>query len=52
MVRNPNILFLYQTFAAFVALVFASVGFVMAWMLLYMQSTGGGRGPGINLREL
>ncbi len=52
MVRNPNILFLYQAFLAFLAVTLASVGFVTAWMLLYLQGSGERRGPGINLREL
>ncbi len=52
MARNPNILFIYQAFVAFLALIFASVGFVTAWMLFYLQGSGERRGPGINLREL
>lgn len=52
MVRNPSILFLYQAFAAFLALTLASVGFVTAWMLFFLQGSAERRGPGINLREL
>ncbi len=52
MVRNPNILFLYQTFVAFLALIFASVSFVTVSMLFYLQGSGDRRAPAINLREL
>ena len=52
MIRNPNILFVYQTFAAFLALILASVGFATVWILFYLQDSGDRRGPGINLREL
>lgn len=52
MVRNPNILLVYQTFAAFLALTLASVGFATVWIMFYLQGSGDRRGLGINLREL
>ncbi len=52
MVRNQNILFLYQMFVAFLTVTLASVGFVTAWTFFYLQDSGDRRRPGINLKEL
>ncbi len=52
MTRNPDILFFYQTFAAFLALIFVAVGFMTAWGFFYLQEFRDRRRPGINLKEL
>jgi hypothetical protein len=51
-VRNSNILILYKTFVAFLALALAIVGFVTAWTFFHLQDSADSRAPGINLREI
>ncbi len=52
MVRNPNILFLYQAFVAFLGLALACVGFVTAWTFFCLRDSRELRGPGLNLKDL
>lgn len=55
MMQNTNTLFPHQVFAAFfwvLTLIVVSVGFVTAWVLLYMQEPRDGRRPGFNLKEI
>lgn len=50
--QNPAFLFLYPTLVAFLALTFVSAGLATAWALLSLQEFGGGKRPGLNLREI
>ncbi len=52
MARNLNLLFLYQTFVAFLALTFVSIGFATAWAIFLLQEPRDRKGPGFNLKEL
>jgi hypothetical protein len=50
--QNATFLFLYQILVAVLGLTFVSVGLATAWALLSLQELGGGKRPGLNLREL
>ena len=52
MSRNPNLLLLYQTLVAFLAMAFLAMSIATAWTLFYLQEPRDRRGPGINLKEL
>jgi hypothetical protein len=52
MMRNSNILLLYQTSVAFLGLVLASIGLVTIGILFDLQESRDRRRPGINLKEL
>ena len=52
MARNHNLLFLYQTFVACLALTLASIGFATAWALFLIQEPKDRKGPAFNLKEL
>ena len=52
MERNLNILFFFQIFVALCVLMYVSLGFVMTWLLFYLQVSKDKKRPGINIKEL
>ncbi|HEY5983616.1 MAG TPA: hypothetical protein VIU38_09100 [Anaerolineales bacterium] len=52
MLRNPNLLFLNQTFVACLALTFVSIGFATAWAIFLLEEPENRKRPGFNLKEL
>ena len=44
--------FLYQTLIALWMLTLVSIGFVTAWILIYLQGPRDSRRPAFNLKEL
>jgi hypothetical protein len=50
--QDATFLFLYQMLVAVLRLTFVSVGLATARALLSLRQLGGGKRPGLNLREL
>jgi hypothetical protein len=52
MARIKSTSFLYQAFIAFWMLTLVSIGFVTAWIFIYLQGSRDNRRPAFNLKDL